>query len=376
LADSVTHRLGLLFFALAMAAIAVVATLRPVFNWDMIPYVALAGEHAGMDESARHDRAYEVVRAEAPAKDWVLLTQASGYRSVQYANADAFDAELGMYRIKAGYVALAKAMSAFLSPLAALRAINLLSLALLTGAVLWWMHRGAFGHAAPLVVGVALLGKLPSTAQLISPDLLCLALALTGLAFLRRGPWPFAAACFAAATLVRPDFIVFPAAFFAIAVVARSDIKPAAVCFAAAAGAYALTMAVGDYPGWWAHFSVSLIARQDGLGTVPPFSLGTYFHAEARAIYANVWKQAWPSLTLLLTGCWVLLRERQPPGERQAHVLLLALLLSLAARCIAFPMPDDRLYLPTVMMLAMLVAERWAGKPRAPDQAAKAAAAG
>jgi hypothetical protein len=45
-------------------------------------------------------------------------------------------------------------------------------------------------------------------------------------------------------------------------------------------------------------------------------------------------------------------------------VLFVALVLSLAARCVIFPLPEARLYLPTMMMIIMLVAERWS--PRFP----------
>jgi hypothetical protein len=53
------------------------------------------------------------------------------------------------------------------------------------------------------------------------------------------------------------------------------------------------------------------------------------------------------------------LQDRQGDRSRQADGLFFALILSLAARCVIFPMPDDRLYLPTVIMLALMVVERW-----------------
>jgi hypothetical protein len=312
-----------------------------------------------MDDAARHDRAYQRVYAAAPAKDWALLTQANDYRAHQYANPHMFNTQLGMYRIKVGYIAAARALNAFVPTISALRLINLFALIMLSAAMMWWMRIGRFARAAFFLVPVLLIAKLPSAAQIITPDLLCASFAVAGLALLRRGPWPLASACFAAATLARPDFILFPGAVLAVALLMRTGMKEAASCFAAAAAAYGLTMLVGDHPGWWPHFSVSLIERADDLRTVPPFSFGAYLRGFTRAMLANVTTQIWPALVLLLAACWLSLQDRQGDRSRQADGLFFALILSLAARCVIFPMPDDRLYLPTVIMLALMVVERW-----------------
>jgi hypothetical protein len=356
-------RLGLLFFAATMASIALFGALRPAFNWDMIPYVALAEERSGMNSAVRHDRAYQVVHAAAPAKDWALLTQANDYRAHQYANPHLFDTQLGMYRIKVGYIAAARMLNAFVPTICAFRLINLLALIMLSAVVMWWMRIGRFGRAAFFLVPVLLIAKLPAATQLVTPDLLCASFAVAGLALLRRGPWPLASACFAAATLARPDFILFPGALLAVAMLTRTGMKEAASSFAAAAAAYGLTLLVGDHPGWWPHFSVSLIERVDDLNTVQPFSFGAYLHGFAKAMLANLTTQIWPALALLLSACWLSLQDRQGYRSRQADGLFLALILSLAARCIIFPMPDDRLYLPTVIMLALIVVERWGEGP-------------
>lgn len=355
-------RLGFLLFAAAMVSTALLGALRPVFNWDMIPYVALAEERHGMADTARHDRAYQLVHAAAPAQDWALLTQANRYRMHQYANADAFDTQLGMYRIKVGYIAAARALNPFVPTIHAYRLINLFALILLSAAVMWWMRAGRFGRAAFFLVPVLLIAELPAAAQLITPDLLCASFAAAGLALLRRGRWLFAAACFAAATLARPDFIFFPATWLAVALATRTSVKEAASCFGAAAAAYGLTMLVGNYSGWWPHFSVSLVERMDDLRAVPPFSLDVFLRGFARAMVANVTTQIWPALVMLLGACWLSLRDRQSRQWDRADRLFLALILSLAARCVVFPMPDDRLYLPTIIMLSLLVVERWGAR--------------
>jgi hypothetical protein len=127
-------------------------------------------------------------------------------------------------------------------------------------------------------------------------------------------------------------------------------------------------MLTGEPPGWWPHFSFSLIERLDDLDAAPPFSLDSYLHAIARAWYVNATSQNWPWLAALLTGAWLLLFDRPLRRLRQADLLFAALLLSLVARCLLFPIADSRLYLPTILMLALLVAER-AGSPGVEAQA-------
>jgi hypothetical protein len=264
-----------------------------------------------------------------------------------------------MYRIKVGYIEVARALRAFVPTVLAFRLINLLALAILSAAMIWWMRVGGFGRAAFFLVPILLLAKLPATARIITPDLLCVSFAIGGLALLRRGRWPLAAACFAAATLVRPDFILFPGALLAVALLTRTTAKEAAFCFAAAAAAYGLTMLAGGYPGWWPHFSFALVEELGDLRSAPPFSFEAYVRGFERGMLSNVATQMWPTIVALLIGCWLLLPVRRDRQPRQADWLFLALVLSLAARCLVFPLPEDRLYLPTIIMLALLVSERW-----------------
>jgi hypothetical protein len=357
--DRWLDRLGLLLLAATVVVTAVLATARPAYNWDMLPYAALASETAAMDAVARHDEAYRLVGAAAPAADWALLTQASEYRIEQFADADAFDSQLGMYRIKPAYILASRTLARWMPAIDAFRLLNLIALAVLLTATAWWMIRGGFGRMAFLAAPAFMLAALPEAARIVTPDLLCAAFALSGLALLRNGRWIEAAACFGAATATRPDFAVFPAALLAVSLLLHSERKEAAACLAVSAAGYALAMLSGDHPGWWPHFSASLIGRLGDLANAPPFTVEAYTGAIGRGLFLNATTQNWPWLALLLSGAWLALLDRPVHRLRQPDVLFLALIASLAARCVIFPEPADRVYMPTIMMLAMLVAERW-----------------
>src|SRR4051794_33672809 len=88
---------GVMFFGAAMAATALLATLRPTANWDMIPYVGLVTERPGMDATALQREAYRRVSQAVAAEDWRLLTVSNAYRRAQYSSPSAFHSQLGMY---------------------------------------------------------------------------------------------------------------------------------------------------------------------------------------------------------------------------------------------------------------------------------------
>ena len=103
--------LGLAFLAATFALVAACSLLRPAYNWDVLPYVALASETPAMSAAERHEVAYRLVEAAAPGSDWALLTADGAYRVQMAADAEAFDNQLGMYRIKPAYIHAARALA-------------------------------------------------------------------------------------------------------------------------------------------------------------------------------------------------------------------------------------------------------------------------
>jgi hypothetical protein len=330
----------------------------------MLAYAALASETPAMGAAERHDEAYRLVEAAAPASDWALLTGGSAYRAELAADARAFDNQLGMYRIKPAYIHAARALATLVPVIDAFRMLNFAALALLFAAGAWWMARGGFGRMGFVVAPVFVLADLVDAARIVTPDLMCAALALAGLALLRHGRWRTAAACFAAATATRPDFAVFPAALLALSLLLRIERRAAVACFAASIAAYLLATLTVEHPGWWAHFSASLIGRTGDPAGAPPFTLAAYLGAVVRALFFNATGNNWLALAVLLGGSWLVLRERPVERLGQPDLLVLALLASLAARCAIFPELSDRIYLPSIAMLALLVAERWGARGR------------
>src|SRR4029078_7319024 len=163
-----------------------------------------------------------------PPQKWAELTTGD-YRQRQLEDPRSFEAQLVMYRVKVGYVALGRVLGLVLPPLLALQAINALSLLLIAGVASLWLR--GMEEAAVFVVPAWMAMHLIEVAAMFTPDLLCAALALAGVALLRFERPAWAAIVLAIATLVRPDFVLFPAAFLFVTLVSRRSWRAALPVF-------------------------------------------------------------------------------------------------------------------------------------------------
>ncbi|TIX79315.1 MAG: hypothetical protein E5V21_14600, partial [Mesorhizobium sp.] len=148
---------GAAAFALYIVLIAVTTWSIPDANWDMLPYLAIAEEGTYRDVQALHDYAYGTVRDGVSAGDYKALTDdGGGFRSHMAGNAADFHSLLGMYRVKFLYAEILSTMSSVVSPVEAMRLLQVLSV-LLFGAIalLWLRSEGALALAP--VVGAVLM---------------------------------------------------------------------------------------------------------------------------------------------------------------------------------------------------------------------------
>ena len=70
----------------------------------------------------------------------------------------------------------------------------------------------------------------------------------------------------------------------------------------------------------------------------------------------------WPALLALCVAGWLLLDARRIPLAERARWLFSGIILGLALRYPLVPMSGQRIYLPAIAVLIVLIAERW--RPR------------
>lgn len=370
------------------------AVARPIANWDMLAYVGSAVRQGGETRpDIIHARAFETVKARVTPAQWAELTEPGLYRRTQASDPAAFVSMLPMYEVKGGYVRALAFASRFADPVAVMRTVSLISVAALLAVLAWAFHRlGALPLLGLTVPALALL-RVQDLASMSTPDAPVAALAVAAMALVatRRGGhvrW-LVAALLVAAVLLRPDMLVvaallpFALVLGAVAVRLLSRERPGAALPAAfrevgpapwvglvlAPLAYFAAHHGVVHPGWWTHFSFSFIFAPVSLdGYRPAFEIGAYASALGRVTMRLLREETWPWLVLAMTVGGVLLAETRRlkiPGT--ALGLLLLGFGVLAARTIAFPLPDARVAVGSVLTLilacAMILGAREDGVP-------------
>lgn len=322
------------------AALLAVTQVRREWNFDVIPYGAVALRWAGHDAGSAHRLVYEQVAAAAPEKDAQALVASSAYRKELAADASKLESQLRMYSNKPLFCAL-------LSVLARL-GVNVIEAA-------FWLSALAFALLGSFVVmalggGVRALGVLLlltppflEAGLIASPDsLAALGLFAGGWALLEDRHAGWIAAGFLLAVTARPD-----AAMLAVALLLwRRHLALAAVVGALTA----LTQALVSPPSWEALFVHTFVRR---LTSEADFA-GAHVEAAAwlealrkglRAEYV-LHPSLWPAFAV---GSVVLAWKRV-----DARTALLVLWLVFVARVLVFPLVTDRFFLGTWALMLFL----------------------
>jgi hypothetical protein len=350
---------GPAFLLSVFAAIAVFSLLRPVANWDMVPYLSIALSKTGAPFDEVHRLAYAILKGALEPGAYAAITEGDAYRLRQYGDPAALQSMLGMYDVKWLYVRLLAAIGPETGWLAAFKAINLTALGLLFLSLWAWMSRHRLQAFAPLIAGAALMLGLADTYRVATPDFLALALMTSGVLLLDRGRLVGAVAALTLAVLARPDGAVALCLIGAAFIIFTTDKRgPGLLLIAAGIAAYAFASAMSSSPGWWPHLWFSTYQMQDTMvGFAPDFSLRVYAIAFAynagRALTENVWAGAW--LVSVFMFIWLVADSRASERMRDPRMLMMAALAAgIAAKFVLFPLHDTRTYLPMLFPLLVL----------------------
>lgn len=350
--------IGAVAFSLYILLTAMMAWIMPDANWDMLPYLAIAEEGNYPDPQVLHDYAYSTVKAGVSAADYKMLTDdGGGYRSHMAENAADFHSLLGMYRIKFLYAEILSTMSSVMSPVEAMRALQVFSVLLFGTIVLLWLRAEGALALAPVAGAVLIMAEFGDAARASTPDLLCSALFLGGLLAYVRGREAATAILLFLAFMARPDNIVFLAIFAMLLIAFRRRAWGALAGFAASFVAYFAISHWAHHPGWWPHLWFSSIEQHYNMdGFEPPFSLAAYLRAFAVSLLRAVDMNSWVGVSVLALAGWYGLGRAGFRLDRRAGILLAALVLGVLAKFAVFPIHDTRIYFPNLLPPYLLLA--------------------
>ncbi len=351
-------------FAGTLAVITVLSVVRPAPDWDALAYYALALEKPDDTAADKHAKAYEAIREQASATQFIALTQDDAYRKRQFADPLAFQSMMPMYAVKAGYIASLRALEPSMGIANAAQAVNVAAMFVLAILCLWWMRQGGFLQAAPLVLVVMLMLETRSIVSGATPDIAAAALTLCAFyALWSRKDW-IALPFLLAAITFRPDTLLFAFALILAFAACRERLLPVSTIFGACLAAYILLTSGNGHIGWWAHYWFSNVQYQNDMtGFTPDFSVFAYLKGQARGILMSVSYFNWPFLGIVLLGGWAMLMRMGKSIPRRTTALLVASVLVIGGKFVTFPLPDDRIYMAFILAGSMLLLSVW--KPKA-----------
>lgn len=342
---------------LTAVALAVTGATRPLYNWDLIAYVAAAYTPEGLSGRVLSDRVYQDVAAEVGPAVFATLVEGE-YRETVWRDPEALRQQLPIARVRVGYVSLMRWLhgAGWTYP----RASYLISAAATAGAaiVLGLLCR-TLGLSPLLVPLVVVSCGYVRLARLSTPDALACLGALTAIWL-----WLSArtAACVVAALLplVRSDFVLLPV-LLAVADVVAARRRTAALAAALVAGAlYLWVNAVAGGYGWRMLIHLTFI-----LGASPypdrvalARDLGPYLQVYRRGAWSAV---THPHALIYATAIvtWWRTRRRDPIPPEQAAALGV-MTGFVAIHWALFPVYGERFFsAPASVVLLVLVAHLW-----------------
>lgn len=357
------------YFAL-ICGVAVHSYRSPEYNWDMLPYMAIALSTDHPDFHSVQQEAYRSAREHIPDAFYQqLINPAHPYRKEMYLNDTAFYRQLAFYVVKPLYTALVYlGYRAGFSPAAATVLPSIFSWLFISVLLLYWLNRylpSSFAAGAALLI--MLSAPLLSVARLSTPDALSAFLLLGAFYFFLEKPrLPAMLFFMAAAILTRPDNIIPCILLLFIPAVNKSSAVKISTkgyigifillcgCFfidCLRAGAFGFDILY--YPS----FSHSLNMAHEEAGG---FSLKGYLqvlHADAvTGLYHS---------SIGLFGCMALLllfREKiSKPGILTLNALLLLLCcVAMLIRFILVPDIADRFYISYYLLIFILLIKSFA----------------
>lgn len=373
--------LCLLLFVGSVGGILYAGAKRPVLNWDMVDYMALALEWGEDDPEVVHRRTFEIAEAELPPKLYQNFTTGDAYRVAVRSDWKAFDANLGFHRGRFLYTLVVSALHGLGAPLtAATWYPNVLFWACTAVLVLAWALRHfSLAPASLLALGVLYSPPVIAIVPTSSPDALAMFLIALGLYLLvefRAFRW--GAAVVSLAMLARTDF--FLVAFGVAAglfLLVKRPLRPSnrflVAWLVVTTAIYALVSWKARDPGWWAVFDTPF-KRVTSFDQVTPFSLTHYVRVLAVEIaslhyigYDRAPDGSWVRgsnfvLTYMAASVvGIVIAARSKLQELALHqAVLLGLVLATLGRYLLYPYFWDRyfvnLWVPVPLCLGAMAA--------------------
>jgi len=344
---------GILF--LFIAYLALLSFHKPLWDVDMIYYIAISESAPGLSNEELFERTWSSVKARASEEKFQEMCCGSDVNLGRFNDPDAARSRFPLFQIKLGYIWLIKAFSQFVSPIDATLLINFLG-----GTAIAIASAVAFGTLPGfyrfLWVPSLLLLQLPALVQHPLPDAITAAFfAVAALCLLKRRIH-YAMLLVVLGVVIRPDHIFVCMGF--VAYLALQNYKKSAAITAVVASVIfvAISRSV-EHIGWWNQFYSSLVEKPIGLTDFhATFDLGIYLSTVINSVGSVSTSANWGAIAvlclLIVVGAPRSLRLSQISKDQQFILLMLG---STMAHFLAFPGVADRFHAPGLLSLLIFM---------------------
>ncbi len=338
---------------------------RPIPNWDMVPYIAVALFDAGTPASQVHDLTYASLDA-APQKNRELLIEGNAWRLRVAHDAEQFLALLPFYSVKPLYpwlVSLEYRAGVLLPDATVI--VSATSYALISILLfVWLLHLVPAGLAAVLACGVAVTPVLTRLAALSTPDALSVLIILTGLylSFVKDRDGVAIAVLIFSIT-ARPENLLYAVGLSLYLAFTRkvSRLTLAASCLAALALFITINKLSGDYDHATLFYYTYVDHNIDLRHFVSPLGWREYAQIYLKGLHEMIFDPAnyFSVVAPLALSTVVIVMIRGAWSDRYFHLLCLAGVCAVARYAV---LPSDfwrAFAVPYLMTLIAFVAVCW-----------------
>lgn len=355
---------AIILYVLFSSVVFVYSVVSPIFNWDVLGYVAVALSSRTENPEVIHRRAYREVQQAVPPATYVLLGPRSSdpYNAVLSKDAAAFVEAVPFYRTRVLYLALVSALHAlglnivFSTHLVS--AVSVMASTWILLAIAWRRVDPEFILCLPFLA--VAFGWL-EVSRLSTPDgLALLGVLVSGLLYLKRSP--LILVVLPLLVLIRTDLVLFAVPLgLCLAAAGRVSKIATAGSLVATIGSYWMVNQWAQHPGWQAVFHHSLVERlvfplSQPRGLTP----GMYFEALWRGLSSILTTPSMLTFTALAVWAAALLAGRGSTGQlrndqRQDVVLLAVTSAFVVLHFGLFPVTWPRFFVGPYLLCAIIV---------------------
>jgi len=363
--------IGLGLAALMSTVYAAWFAQRPLYNWDLIPYVAVALLDAGQPADSVRQKTYEIIERSTPPDSHEFLFGGSEYKQDTYNrgadyrymvahDSKIFADQLPLYTVKPAYPALMSLLvRARVNPVTAAYLISGVAYAAICFLFYVWFSRWLNPVLSLLITSLLSLNPiLVQLAQLATPDSLSVLLLLLG-TFLAVEVRNLAAGVtiFILSILVRPENIMYVFIFSVyLLIIKRMVIINSLIALGLAFGIYFFQTRISHNYGWavlfkFTFFDWTVLEHPSDISV----GLSDYAIVYAKEIFRMFFTRgvAFPIFLLVGIGA-LLLRHDPPPSWQDPYVqVILVAAVYVTARIAALPGETDRALAFPYMLIAI-----------------------